>query len=277
MAGRDADSTQCSRPRPQRGVRSRGDLLENSLRWRERGSLGYEKTMDQKPDEIQDDVARREGIRRVLVGQYMFHEAWHHPEFIGETRGHAPTLPKAHTVADIYKCLHQGEFGVGHSIEDPGRFAHALVQELLSAEENFTDPVLESVSADGSVFRVNLRPYRRIFANREESGTHLLVEACLNSAKTHKGSREKFITSLGSFRHLNANGELVVQNRQYLFPDELVALFLIQVRDFMQASGNPPVLSHSPVYRNYNAPSYRVVDRATLERSALTFLFQELQ
>lgn len=233
--------------------------------------------MDQKPEELQGDSTGREGVRRVLVGQYMFHEAKHHPGITDWTTAPAPTLPKAHSLADIYKCLHQGEFGVGHSIEDPARFADILAYELLRAEANSAEPVLENVSADGSVFRVNLRPYRRLFAGREESACALLVEACLKSAEAHKGGRENFIASLDAFRHLNKRGELAVQGRSYVFPDELVALFLAQVNDFIHQAGNLPVLSHSPIYRTYNSPSYRVVDRTTLERSALVFLFQELQ
>jgi hypothetical protein len=233
--------------------------------------------MEQKPDKIQGEQARCEGIRRVLVGQYMFHEAMHHPELAGASSERVPTTPKAHTVADIYKCLHQGEFGVGHSIQDPGRFALILAHELLKADASSTEPVLEDVSADGSVFRVNLRPFRKIFVGREESASDLLARACVNSAAAHKGSRENFVPSLNCFRHLNRKGELTVQGRSYVFPDELVGLFLVQVGDFIQASGHIPVLSHSPIYRDYNAPSYRVVDRVTLERSELAFLFQELQ
>jgi hypothetical protein len=233
--------------------------------------------MDRDSEKIGDQLARRESLRRVLVGQYMFHEAMHHPEPVDEMAECVPTLPKAHTVADVYKCLHQGEFGVGHSIDDPERFAQVLARELLETNENPTEPVLENVSADVSVFRVNLRPYRKIFAGREEFATSLLVKACMDSAVVHKGSAKNFLESLNGFRYLNANSELVVQSRSYVFPDELVALFLVQVRDFIQASGNVPVLSHSPIYRSYNSPSYRVVDRKTLERSDLAFLFQELQ
>jgi hypothetical protein len=238
--------------------------------------MAVRKAMNQESKQIQAEV-RREGLRNVIVGQYMFHETRHHPELASEPTEPVPTLPRAHTVADIYKCLHQGEFGVGHSIEDPKKFAHMLGQDLLRAEARSDEPVLENVSLDGRVYRVNLRPYRKIFVRREQSATDLLVEACMKSAVAHRGSRENFMVTLDCFRSLNKNGELAVRGRSYMFPDELVALFLVQVRDFMSASGNIPVLSHSPIYRNYNSPSYRVVDRATLENSDLAFLFQELQ
>jgi hypothetical protein len=56
-----------------------------------------------------------------------------------------------------------------------------------------------------------------------------------------------------------------------------VRLFLLQVKDFIKTTGNIPVLGHSPVYKKFNAPSYRVVDRNTLEHSELAFLIQEPQ
>jgi hypothetical protein len=232
--------------------------------------------MKQDQEQILDD-ARCEGLRRVLVGQYMFHEARHHTKRFDDTFEIVPTALKAHTVADVYKCLHQGEFGVGHSIEDPSSFTHNLAEELARAETNSEEPVLEDVSPNSSVFRVNLGPYLRILAGRKQDAADLLAETCVNSAAVHKGSPENFIASLYGFRRLNREGKLVVQSRSYMFPNELVELFLVQVDDFIKVSGNIPVLSHSPIYRNYNAPSYRVVDRATLERSNLAFLFEELQ
>jgi hypothetical protein len=37
------------------------------------------------------------------------------------------------------------------------------------------------------------------------------------------------------------------------------------------------VLGHSTVYKRFNAPSYRVVDRAVLERSSLASLLEDAQ
>lgn len=233
--------------------------------------------MNHKTEQAQSNAATREGIRHVLLTQYACHEANHHPELAGRATERVATVPKAHTLADIYKCLHQGEFGVGHSIEDAETFARRLAFELLEAQPNCTEPLLENVSPSGSVFRVNLRPYRQRFAGRDEWASSLLVEICLDSAAAHKGNDKDFIASLGWFRELNNSGELVVQDRCYMFPGELVDLFLRQVNDFIKRAESIPVLSHSPVYKKYNAPSYRVVDRATLEGSALAFLLEKSQ
>ncbi len=227
--------------------------------------------------QVRGNTSGSEGLRHVLLAQYALHEANHHSECGGGKAEHVPTLPKAHTVADIYKCLHQGQFGVGHSIEDPVRFANLLALELVRAEPNSAEPVLENVSPAGSVFRVNLRPFRRIFAGRDELASHLLAGLCLSSAAIQTGSKKDFIMSLKWFRELNNSGELAIRGRSYMFPGELVDLFLEQVNDFVRTTASIPVLGHSLVYKKFNAPSYRVVDRTVLAHSALAFLLQDAQ
>jgi hypothetical protein len=233
--------------------------------------------MKERTDRNQDQITRLEGLRRVLLGQYMFHEAKWSPAAEGDVMEAGPTIPKAVTLADIYKCLHQGEFGVGHSIDDVGTFSRRLGAELLAAEPSSVEPVLEDVSPAGAIFRINLRPYRTLFHGRDASATEMLANACLSSAKVRLGSLKSFINSLKDFRDLNAAGELVVQDRSYIFPEVLVDSFLAQVDDFIKGAGTIPVLSHSAIYKRYNAPSYRVVDRATLVRSDLAFLLSEAQ
>jgi hypothetical protein len=226
---------------------------------------------------VLENTAGREGVRHVLSAQYALHEAKHHSECGCGEAERVPTVPKAHTLADIYKCLHQGQFGVGHSIEDPVKFANLLTMELARAEANYAEPVLENVSPAGFFFRVNLRPYRRMFAGRDEFASRLLAGLCLSSAETQVGSLRDFIMSMEWFRDLNKSGELSVRGRSYMFPGELVDLFLEEVNDFVRSMGSVPVLSHSTVYKRFNAPSYRVVDRAILERSALAPLLQDAQ
>ena len=233
--------------------------------------------MNHETEQVKSNLATREGLRSVLLTQYAWHETDHHPDLSGRATEQVPTAPKAHTLADIYKCLHQGEFGVGHSIEDAATFARRLAFELLKAKPNSTEPLLENVSPSGSIFRVNLRPYRQRFTGRDEWASSLLVGICLDSAAVHKGSDKGFIASRAWFRELNNGGELAIQGRCYMFPGELVDLFLRQVNDFIKKAESIPVLSHSPVYKKYNAPSYRVVDRATLGGSALAFLLEEAQ
>jgi len=231
--------------------------------------------METRTDQPEGRSAGREGIRGVLLGQYAFHEAPHHSQLAAGVTGHVQTVPIAHTLADIYKCLHQGEFGVGHSLEDPNNFAAILARELAEAQPNSSEPVLENVSGSGLVFRVNLRPYRHKFANREKVACMLLAQACVKSAEVYTGTGRNFIAALEWFKDLNNSGELVVNGRAFMFPSKAVEFFFDQAKGFMWSSGSIPVLGHSAIYKQHNAPTYRVVDRMTLEQSDLAFLLQE--
>lgn len=233
--------------------------------------------MDTRTDQDQVDSAGREGIRGVLLGQYALHEAPHHAEPAPGSLRPVQTFPIAHTLADIYKCLHQGIFGVGHIIGDPNNFTKLLAHEMAQAEPNSVEPVIENVAGLRNVFRINLRPYRQKFANREKEACILLANACIRSAETFSGAGRDFIASLEWFKSLNNGGELVVNVRAFVFPSKAVDFFLDQAKGFMWSSGSIPVLGHSLDYKQYNSPTYRVVDRATLEHSDLAFLLEELQ
>ncbi len=222
-----------------------------------------------------ETVSNEPGILRILLEQYRLYEVKHHPPRPHGEDESRIVVPKVHTVADVYKCLHQGEFGIGHSIDDPVRFGQMLVRELQLARPNAEEPILEDVSCDGSVFRLNLRAYRGRFPADESRASALLLDVCLESAMIHRGQGERFLGILAGFQNLNRSGSLCVDSTVYVFSDALVAHFLREVNDFIERWGHIPVLSHSSVYRKYNDPSYRVVDRAALERSALASLLDE--
>lgn len=212
------------------------------------------------------------GLREVLIRQYALHEARHWPLIAAkETRPQA-VVPQVHALADIYKCLHQGEFGVGHSISSPGMFRELLSRELHRAGEATSEPLLENVAPDASVFRVNIRPYRLLFQQEVERACELLVEVCLASSRIGQGSTERFLDALAEFKNLNDSGELAWEGRTFIFPPNLVEHFLLQVQDFLTRTGSIPVLSHSSVYRRLNAPSYRVVNWEVLRQSPLASL-----
>ena len=62
---------------------------------------------------------------------------------------------------DLYKLLYQGVFGVGHIMDEGALDWLRAEAEKLDIEENPDEPLLEDVSADGKIVRVNLRPYLR--------------------------------------------------------------------------------------------------------------------
>ena len=219
-----------------------------------------------------DEMRLRDNLRALLIQQYLLHEVEHHPFYATQNRGTTPVKPRAHTLIDIYKCLHQGEFGVAHTIDDPDRFRDRLYHELLGVQPASDEPVLENVAVDGAVMRVNFRPYRALFVDDMHKACDLLAEACLGSAGIPKGNSERLLSVLYDFRDLNKAGELVVGNVIYAFPSEMVDHFLMEVRDLARRLGEIPVFSHSPAYRRLNSPSYRVVDLSVIQQSALAFI-----
>jgi hypothetical protein len=228
--------------------------------------------MNEEADYKTDGIGLRNNIRDLLIQQYVLHEVEHHPLNASQKVGTTTAKPLAHDLIDIYKCLHQGEFGVAHTVDDPDRFRDRLYHELLGIRPKSDEPVMENVSIDGTIMRVNLRPYRALFANDTHKACDLLTAACLKSAAVPKGNSERFRMLMYGFRELNKTGELVAGNVVYTFPSEMVDRFFEEVRDLARRLGEIPVFSHSPVYRRLNSPSYRVVDLSVIEQSALSFM-----
>ncbi len=210
-----------------------------------------------------------EGLRDALIQQYMLHEAPHHDRLAGEGGEPARIAPMAHTLTDIYKCLHQAEFGIGHSIENPDHFRDQLYREFERAEPWAREPLLETIDTEGAVFRVNMRPYKALFAQDQETGRRRLLHVCMDSEQHRKGVSDRFLMSLDGFKKLNAAGELAIGRNVFAFAEAAVDRFFLELRSLFRRVGGVPVFSHSPIYRQFNAPSYRVVERDVLMNSPL--------
>lgn len=208
--------------------------------------------------------------QQILCQQYEWHELPHWPiPALAESL--QPQVPWVHALTDIYKCLYQGEFGIGHSISSPQMFQEILARELQRTGQNTAEPLLEQVSPDGCIVRINLRPLR-LLCPEIPTMLRLLTEVCLASAASRQGRTERFLESLAAFQELNRQGDLQAGGLILMFPPELVAAFLKQVRDFYLQHDTVPVLSHSSRYRRLNQPSYRVVVWEILRQSPLADL-----
>jgi hypothetical protein len=143
---------------------------------------------------------------------------------------------------DAYKLLYQGVFGVGH-IMGPGAWDY-LQKEAAGVDVNDQpkDPLMESVSLDGSVIRVNLRPYIR-----EGYPLNYLMEAMRNSEIT--GDPTQFVEEWDAFAELVWSGQLNFEH------NEVVALN----KDLDKSAPQPQ--HHTPQYREAYHPAYRVVRR----------------
>jgi len=219
---------------------------------------------EKKPDSVSPD-----SLRELLSEQFILHEARHHPSVSREGSAPEATVPKAHAPADVYKCLHQGIFGVGHLIEDPEAFQRNLARELAAAQAQAHEPVLENVAPGGAQFRVNLGPLRAAWPEDIESVAWLLTQLCRDSVYHHEESPENFFEALKYFKHLNDRGGISVQGRNYAYQPGVLEQFFFEINHFMQKFGSIPVLGHSPSYRRLNQPAYRVVSLEVLKNSPL--------
>lgn len=210
----------------------------------------------------------------MLIEQFMLHEVQHHRLMGGGPRSQAPLTPVAHCLIDIYKCLHQGEFGVGHTIDHPEGFKQRLYREIMggAVEDHGGEPAVESVSADETMLRINLRPLRRLYGDDVAKAVDGLVRVCIASAQVSQGSNTRFFETLELFRMLNQAGEIALAGHVFAFSPARVETFLSEVRELMRRIGQIPVFSHSESYRRLNRPSYRVVERSVLRRSPLADL-----
>lgn len=223
------------------------------------------------------DPHGRSELRQLLTLQFMLHEVQHHQLMSGNSLSHPPLMPIACTLVDIYKCLHQGEFGVGHTIDQPERFKKRLFQEIQqeAVANHIDEPAVESVSADGTMLRVNLRPLRHFYGNAVSPAVEGLSQVCVDSAQISQGSDSRFFQTLDKFARINQAGEIALAGHIFAFPHAMVEAFLSEVDKFVDKIGQIPVLSHSDIYRRLNRPSYRVVERSVLESSPLAALLED--
>jgi hypothetical protein len=228
---------------------------------------------------LPDDPEFTTSLRQLLVQQFMLHEVEHHRLQPGASSADNPITPVAHGLIDIYKCLHQGEFGVGHTIGQPEGFAQRLLQEMAGAPapDLIREPAVENISMDGRTLRVNLRAVKNLYADNLEEAVADLSRVCIASAEITRGSSDNFFLTLEQFKKLNQENPIALADHVFAFPPMMVEDFLIEVRDLMHRIGQVPVFSHSETYRRLNRPSYRVAERSVLKASPMGVLLEKNQ
>ncbi|OPL18047.1 MAG: hypothetical protein AVO35_07770 [Candidatus Aegiribacteria sp. MLS_C] len=143
---------------------------------------------------------------------------------------------------DLYKLLHQAVTGSGHAIIDEYEAGNSFYREIDGLPAGPPEPILDIISDDGSMARINLRPY--IAA---EGDTDSLLRAFLKTSEVFEERKEK----LGMYRDwlsdMSRNGQL---------PGSLAGME-DHIRS-MERDGYPAV-HHSRVYRERYAPAYRII------------------
>ncbi len=149
---------------------------------------------------------------------------------------------------DGYKLLFQGIFGVGHIIDEGSQLRLKEEAETINKSDYPNEPLLESVSADGSIVRVNLRPFIR---------RGLSINKLYNAMKESmdiQGSSEEFIFAWSILNDLASSGIINIDTEEINF-----------LNDELREKGPIPH-HHSVPYRNAYYPAYRVVKKSKIEK-----------
>lgn len=148
---------------------------------------------------------------------------------------------------DVYKLLYQGVFGVAHIMGEKAWERLREEAERVDLTDHLDEPLVEPVSVDGRIVRVNLRPYIR-----QGGDLRALYRAMLESSE-HEGDPTEFVSLWGMFKEAAAEQDLD-------FDDETIRLY-----DRSLEEAGPEPRHHSAIYREAYYPAYRVVTRRIFE------------
>lgn len=149
---------------------------------------------------------------------------------------------------DLYKLVFQGVMGCEHAASDAIQAREVLNREVAALAEGPAEPVIDPISVNGQMVRVNLRPYLA-----SAGDLSLLVAAFIRTSHEHKGIVEELRWCWSIVEGMNV-GELGIGRSE--------------LRDFfadMEARGFP-ALHHSVAYVSAYRPAYRVVRQEFLAR-----------
>jgi hypothetical protein len=139
--------------------------------------------------------------------------------------------------------LYQGTMGPHHLLDEMN-IAHSSLRnefkKLGKKREN--EPLTERVSIDGSVVRINLRPYKHSLKDPDT-----LFTCMTESAASMVPDKGRLRSLWNTFKELTANGLLDFNHHE-----------IIALEHLLTAEGYHPV-HHSPEYRSKECPAYRVV------------------
>lgn len=152
-------------------------------------------------------------------------------------------------VQDVYKLFYQAAFGVEHILTDSSEVASYVTREPAGVDSAIAgEPLLERISLENDVVRVNLRPFKHL-----NLSPALLVKAMFRSASETTPDTLMFYRMWNEFSSLVRFGLLE-------FPMGDLQVWGAKVR-----KGVIEPVHHSVDYVETNRPSYRVVRRDAFE------------
>ncbi len=132
--------------------------------------------------------------------------------------------------------------GSAHSACSTAVSARYLEEEIHSMGSGPPEPIIDSIAHDGSISRVNLRPYLKAGYQTEK-----LVEAFVRTGLKYTGSIP------GLERYCNWLIQMKIEN--------LLPCGAAEIKSYLTAMSESdfPAVHHSNEYRKAYSPSYRVI------------------
>jgi hypothetical protein len=145
-------------------------------------------------------------------------------------------------IQDLYKLILQAARGSEHVVSNLTIAHRWLARELLELADGPEEPIVDPISPDGCIVRINLRPY---LAARGDPNA--LLEAFVRTVREYRGTEVTLYRYWRYAQHMAAAGLLP-------FAGEALREFFVD----MQADGFPAV-HHSDMYTRTYRPAYRVI------------------
>ncbi|MCI0690692.1 hypothetical protein L0337_01650 [candidate division KSB1 bacterium] len=145
-------------------------------------------------------------------------------------------------IQDLYKLVYQAALGNEHLMTDSAMVHNYLIHELESVQASSAEPLLEEISPDGAVVRLNLRPFKA------RHGDHrVLFQAMMQTSRTFQKSSERLAQYLSHLEQMANSGAI---------PFDAVT-----VKSYFRAMRQKgyPAVHHSTAYGEKYSPAYRVI------------------
>ena len=149
---------------------------------------------------------------------------------------------------DLYKFLHQAAMGSEHAVKDTNAVKAWMTKEVAELDTTIPNELIEQLSPDGTLVRVNLRPYLKTGDKPEE-----LLKAFVSTANDFSGSKETLSGYISATKKMIARKEISVDENIFS-----------SLTNELEKSGFPAI-HHSLTYEKLYKPAYRVIDRKYLK------------
>ena len=153
-------------------------------------------------------------------------------------------------IQDLYKLVYQAALGNEHLMTDSAMVHDYLIRELESVQADSNEPLLEAISPDGAVVRLNFRPFKA------RHGDHrALLQAMMQTARTFQKSPGRLARYLSHLEQMADSGDIP-------FDATTAQSFFREMRE-----KEYPAVHHSAAYKEQYAPAYRVILRMYVPRT----------